>query len=464
MKRFWVCTLLFLFCALITISSQAASLDSYCFYQVGTKAPAAGKDLGQMLPLASVSKVMTSHWALVERGPQYRYPTVIHMRAVGDGRWDIHLAGSRDPYFGKENLHYIISELNKLKITRVRNFTFDEKVKLYWNVRRGFFTGSAQALNTPTWQTVLSILRERAPFLAEYSATRAELKKVGIELIEKPSFQVEKIDVMSSARYNRVYRSTLASIATGLSRTFYSAPLVELIKEMNRNSNNNAANQIFQSLGGPNAYRDFVQKRFGYGPMQILMVNGSGAPFVDNGQTTPRYTDGKKTYNRATCTTVLSIMMHMYRVAKYHKVSFDELLAVPGEHNSNTLDGVYGTESLDGVLMAKTGTIDPTISLAGMASTQKGNVLFYYNMDINEGTPRQIARDQSAARAMIRDKVTKLIQSRFGGGRPVEIERYAGTSFNLTTGPAPLRPVPSFLQNPAFYGMKPSLLLKPQFR
>ncbi len=463
MKRLLVCTLLFSFCVLITIASQAASLDAYCFYPIGAKDPAVGKDLAQLLPLASVSKVLTSHWALVERGPNYRFPTQIFLRPVMDGRWDIHLAGSRDPYFGKENLHYIISELNKMNITKIRNFTIDEKVKLYWDVRRGFFTSTAQALNSPTWQTVLSILRQHSPFLSGYAASRAELKKVGVELVAKPTFTVEKISAMPSSQYNSLFRSDLMSLATGITRTFYSAPLVELVKEMNRNSNNNAANQIFQSLGGPNAYRAFIQRRFGFGPMQIALVNGSGAPFVENGETTPLFVNGQKLYNRATCSSVLSIMNHLYRVAKFYKFSFEDIFAVPGENNSNTLDGVYGTDALDGVLMAKTGTIDPTISLAGLASTKKGDVLFYYNMDINGNSAGQIARDQRSARYMIRDKVTELIQMRFGGGRPVEIERYAGTSFHFGFSSKAVAEIPALLRNP-WNNVQAPILLRPIMR
>lgn len=440
-------------------SAQGATLDSYCFYGLGMNQRPSGQNFDQLLPLASVSKIMTTHWALAQLGSQYRYPTIVHLlQTQKPGVWDIHLTGSRDPFFGKENLHFLISELNKMKITKIRYFTFDEKVKIYWEVRSGGRAIIEYPLNAPEIETVLSELTSHSPFLSGYSATQTALSKVGIELFKKPQFSIEKIAYQSSFSFANSQRRFMPQ----MTKTLFSAPLVEILKEMNRNSNNHAANQIFQSLGGPNAYRRFAWEKLKLASTQIQFVNGTGAPFVANGTTTPLLIGGKKTYNVATCATVLKVLASLDRELKKQNQSYEDIFAIPGERNSNTLDGTYASDDLIGVLMAKTGTVNPSITLAGIASTKAGHVLFSYHMGIieteNEG---RRGADQAQARITIREKVTEMIKKKYGGGQPVKIRAYSGVSYHLQAEPARLT-VPPLLANPWSNWSKPSpLLLKP---
>lgn len=459
LKSFLILATLFFSAFISSWAAQGATLDSYCFYGVGMNQRPSGQNFDQLLPLASVSKIMTTHWALSQLGSQYRYPTVVHMlQTQKPGVWDVHLSGSRDPFFGKENLHFLVSELNKMKITKIRYFTFDEKVKIYWEVRSGDRAIIEYPLNAPEIETVTSELTSHSPFLTGYSATQAALSKAGIELFKKPQFSIEKIAYQSSFSFANSQRRFMPQ----MTKTLYSAPLIEVLKEMNRNSNNHAANQIFQSLGGPNAYRRFVWEKLKLTSTQIQFVNGTGAPFVANGSTTPLLIGGKKTYNIATCATVLKVLASLDRELKKQKQSYENILAIPGERNSNTLDGTYASRDLVGVLMAKTGTVNPSITLAGIASTKAGQVLFSYHMGIiDTENERRRAADQSQARATIREKVTSMINKKFGGGQPIKIRAYSGVSYHLQAEPAQVT-VPPLLANPWWNLNKPSpLLLKP---
>ena len=76
-----------------------------------------------------VSKIFTSYWALSTRGASYRFETLVSLHDLGNGFWNVHLKGSRDPYFGKSSLQVIMANLNQLGIKKIKNLSFDENLK-----------------------------------------------------------------------------------------------------------------------------------------------------------------------------------------------------------------------------------------------------------------------------------------------------------------------------------------------
>jgi hypothetical protein len=91
------------------------------------------------------------------------------------------------------------------------------------------------------------------------------------------------------------------------------------------------------------------------------------------------------------------------------KIELENVMALAGEDPSererSTVSNIYGNEATADALIAKTGTVNPSVTLAGMASTEEGDVYF----GIIYGTNGRKA-DWTAARTKIRGDVMKLFK------------------------------------------------------
>lgn len=381
----------------------AAKLASFCTLKsMDPNAQIEGTNVDKRMPIASVSKVATSWWSVSVKGIDYRFPTAFHVTPAGDGAYDLHIEGSRDPYFGIESMHFAISELNKKGITKINKLTFDENFKFYRTptasaVAIGFYNTSS-----PNSATVLSQLQSSA--LTEGWANTAEYaKKSGASLVAKPVFKVKSIE------FRR--KSEAADTAETKVYTMRSAPLQGLLKEMNRNSNNHAANQIFEHMGGAAKFQEFARKTLNLDESAIRFVNGSG----DRAD----FDDGSK-YNEASCAAMLKIMKNLRAKLIESGKDLQQVMAVAGRDASSTSSRLYGNDVTNGALVAKTGTVSPDITLAGIIHTKEGDYYFMYNMATN-GTKA----DWTAARSQIRTLITNLVR-KYKGGDPM---KYASVSF-----------------------------------
>ena len=110
----------------ILTSNAMAKIITQCS-SVGTNGSILGSsNLNTKYPIASVSKVFTSLWALVKVGGTYRYPTQVYITKLNNGSHDVHLRGSVFPYFDRTMFYFLIGELNKRGITKIQNLTYDE--------------------------------------------------------------------------------------------------------------------------------------------------------------------------------------------------------------------------------------------------------------------------------------------------------------------------------------------------
>jgi D-alanyl-D-alanine carboxypeptidase len=168
---------------------------------------------------------------------------------------------------------------------------------------------------------------------------------------------------------------------------------------MNRNSNNHAANQIFQHFGGGGRFRDFVQKKLDLTDKDIFFVNGSGAPL-----------DPEHYYNKATCSAMIKIMRDLRQTMKKNNGGMKDVAAVVGVDKSSTTSRMYLNSTTDKSVVAKTGTVSPNITLAGLMTTKAGEFFFMYNF-----ATKGSEADWRNARGKIGALLTKEIRSRGGG-------------------------------------------------
>lgn len=389
---------------------NAAVLKSMCHIPADNLESIQGANINERLPIASVSKLITSHWIIKSKGLDYRFRTIIYINPLENDFYDLHFQGSRDPYFGAEKIHYMISELNKRGIKKIRNMTFDENFKFFWfaddtdgkimkPIAVGFYVNSE-----PSKDVVLSQLKAYSNLTSGYGETLAKAKKLKLSMIENPEFLVQNIDFLSNSEFLQTQKTQVFSIASRDIRT--------VLKEMNRNSNNHAANQIFEHLGSAKAYSQFIKNTLNLTSNEILMRNGSGDR-VDTAQ------GGR--YNESTCSATLKIIIDLHTELQKNKSNLGQVATIIGT-NSGNATSLYSNSKTNYSVVAKTGTVNPSIALGGYASTQKGLIYFMYIVN-PEG-------NDSEARSIIKSQLTKLIENN-GGPKPIN-----GQSFSFFTADA----------------------------
>ncbi|RPJ74571.1 MAG: hypothetical protein EHM20_10390, partial [Alphaproteobacteria bacterium] len=108
---------------LLDKSKLPSSEQSYCYTDEQGKLQ--GENLDKQVRLASVSKLMTSLWAMEVLGPEYRYDTKLFIKGN-----HLHIVGSMDPFMGNEKMFFLVSQLNDLGFTKFDKVTFDKIIQI----------------------------------------------------------------------------------------------------------------------------------------------------------------------------------------------------------------------------------------------------------------------------------------------------------------------------------------------
>ena len=127
----------------------------------------------------------------------------------------------------------------------------------------------------------------------------------------------------------------------------------------------------------------FLSKSINADKNEFNFVNGSGYPEEINGQ---------KIYNSATCYTVINVNKKLYEVAAAQNLGLRYILPVAGldshADGDSTVTHIYSNNLTSGSLVAKTGTISNSVSLAGAVLTQ--DELVYFHISTTTGDYLQI--------------------------------------------------------------------------
>lgn len=358
----------FLICS-AALQAHAGKLASLCVLPENSK-EIKGFNVDKRLPLASVSKLITSLWATTAKGADSRFTTLFYVAPVaGTDAYDVHLKGSLDPYFTEQSLHFLVSRLNQLNVFKIRNLTFDENFKFYFNVNgkqripqtKGLFNpvDSQRRLTDPSPELVKIILSDKSQWLKNYNKTLAIYKN---DFVHNPKLAIQSIDYLPSAQFKPIKPS-------GFIR---SVELVNQLKMMNWNSNNHAANMIFQSLGGKEKFDKWIANDLKLNPQDINFVNGSGNNNTFDG------TAG--VYNSATCGAIVRSIKALKKSLEVQKRNLEDAVAVVGADHGATVSRYEKNIGINDGVIAKTGTINSNVALAGMISTKKGNFFFSINV------------------------------------------------------------------------------------
>lgn len=389
----------FVFLILSAGTALASSLHSYCLLNESSPTAIHGYETELKLPIASVSKLLTSYWALQSLGTKYRFLTTVFYKKNSDKSADVHFQGGNDPFFGKEILHYTISELNKIGIKSVRQISFDENFKFRWSVTNSQTAVGTYKIESPTPDDVLNQFLKAKNLTLDYAKTLTFAKSQSIQMVPAAQLLVKSYAFLKSIDFDaREFQFIQIK----------SSPLPILLKEMNRNSNNYSANIIFEFLGGAKKFKSFIERRLSYTSDDIEFYNGSGDRFDS---------DEIKYYNSAKCSVILRVLVDLESILSNLNLKFEDIASVVGADSTSVASSLYKNEVTENSVIAKTGTVDPAILLAGTISTKKGKVYFMYNMKTN-GT----RRDWREAQRKIKLQITSLIQNTYNGGVPIKYE------------------------------------------
>jgi len=326
--------------------------QSYCFINPETN-KVEGLNVDLKIRLASVSKLVTSLWAVDVLGGDHRFNTKLYIHGK-----DLHIAGSWDPFFGDEKAFYLLSQLNELGFTEFDNITFDKNLIVY----PGAQTHSdeypllnkdiikkylSQYFNTQNWSGI---------YKEEYKRI-ASLSKKG-KFLPMVSFSAKNISFVEN--------NPLIEQTETRELTLTSPPLHKYIKEINIKSNNYASHTLFRFLGGEKELTKYLSEKHNVVDGETHFYTGSGLPSVLNGVRRDNYSN---------CQTMLDLISELKNSAISNQLELEDLVAVPGSDAGTFRNRIISSE-IKNAVVAKTGTLMHTSTLAGAMNTQKGYSFF----------------------------------------------------------------------------------------
>ena len=365
---------------LSTYKVTPANEQSYC-YTDGLGA-LQGKNVDLQIRLASVTKLLTSLWAIEEKGIDYRYDTKLFIKGN-----NLHIQGSYDPFLSNEKMLFLISQLNTLGYTHFDKITYDKNIQINPNAqlhtdqyplitRDSNGKNLKMYFNTASWTTA---------FWSEYDRLASMAKKD--RFLNDVNFSVDTVE------YSGV--NPLGEDAKVLTLT--SPKLYQYLKEIHVKSNNYSSHTIFQDLGGVVKFQKFLADRFSLTEDQIKLYNGSGLPTI---------TSGVRYDNYATCRIMADLISELKASAERQQKDISDIVAVPG-NDAGTFRNRLNSTDYKNTFVAKTGTLMHTSTLAGAMSTQKGYSFFgIFNQTTDAVGAKQVQND-----------MVKIIMDEMGGSR-----------------------------------------------
>ena len=398
---------MFIFISLSVSISFGARLNTQCTRNAATGL-IEGLNIEKPYTIASVTKVFTTHWAITRLGPKYRFSTQVHVTPIAPGIYDVHLSGVMFPYFDKTFYQFLIAELNRIGVTKINFLTYDE-----------FFVYSSNMRTNPTLahgndsQTLVEIMRELRQDTTNIN--------VGMTALSAKASALEGVKLPKSVTINirDIHHKPRAEFMPSAQTVTYELKSTELyrtLKELNRNSHNFAADTMFGRLSQSEDHADFLTERLNVPRNEFSIYNGSGYPVL---------IDNQKMYNEASCRVVVEMMADLRHQMQMNGLEFQDIMAVAGKDSDadgrSTVTQIYGSEQTNGALIAKTGTVNNTVTLGGMVSTENENIFFHTSFAVQD-----TAADRRVAYDKIKDFIiTRLIRSNKKGN----LDKYVAKTF-----------------------------------
>jgi len=356
---------------------------SYCY--INEDGNIEGNQENLLLPLASVSKIFTSLWALNKLGDEnYQFHTTFFYSKKLNR---IHIQGDGDPLMGERKIWWIITNLNKLGIQHVSKITFDEKFLFFPSIFENHHYEHSRISNGikyfgPYVSSLTAVKNNLMTYFNTQLLSTSQKKLLVVHAKNFPSAIKTNlnfsVDAISYSKENPISEDDTIPIQ------FPSAPLKDLLKFINTYSNNPASDLLFNFLGGATGLIQFLQdSKIIEDQNEANFFTGSGIPLTITKDNTSR-----RNVNKTSCKTVLKVITQLSLLAQGQNADqFDDFL-IPDKNSFSPLFDWLPVAGLEGTLkkniswsrsvIGKTGSLRDGRMLAGTISSQTGERLFTF--------------------------------------------------------------------------------------
>jgi len=290
------------------------------------------------LSAASLTKVATSLVALSTFGPNHRFVTTIGTTGSiknGTLQGDLVIQGDQDPFFVWEEAFALGNLLNQLGIKRVTGKLVIAG-KFYMNYESNPLKSGnllKQAINSSFWT---------APAATQFQSL-------------PPGTPQPKVVIDGAVQVVSVPPSNVKSLVRHSSPT-----LADLLKKMNRYSNNKMAEMIATSVGGAKQVAQKAATAAGVPQGEIQLVNGSGLSPL----------------NKISPRAVVALFLALDRYLKPLNMTIGDVLAVVGQDQ-----GILNQRKLPPLAVVKSGSLDNVSALAGALPTKDKGIVWFAIMN-----------------------------------------------------------------------------------
>ncbi len=296
---------------------------------------------------ASTMKLITAAAALTKLGSAFRFETTLYADAIVNGRVEgnVYLKGKADPVLQEGDLEKMVIALRDAGVQSVAGGIVVDETYLD-AVREG-----------PGWMWDDKPLRLSA--LALRGGT-VEDRALACGIVLKAMLQQAGIVVNGEVSHGTVPSGAVV-IATHLS-----PPLMDILRLMNKPSDNVIAELIFKTLGAEVKGEPGTWQKGRQVIGEFLGEMGSGFRIVDG--------SGLSRYNLVTAELLVNLLVFVYND---FELMPDYVASLPIAGVDGTLKNRMRGMRAEKVLRAKTGTLSGVSALAGYTATADGEVLAF---------------------------------------------------------------------------------------
>jgi serine-type D-Ala-D-Ala carboxypeptidase/endopeptidase (penicillin-binding protein 4) len=327
-------------------------------------------------PLASLSKVILTAWALQVLGPEYRFETTWSLKKVSDGDsqsdgvYDAYLKSNYDPIMNIEKMFYMLNVLKSKGVKRIRNLVIDETTRVFLSVLNNpHFSNYDAPVSVNKSVENLQIILNSKNWGPQSMEARNNLNQYAFQknmvLTIPDFFSVDKVEYLESSKIDQSKYDQQVKVK--------SATLSKYLKEINVNSNNYMSDTLFNILGGTVKFKQFQTKILKINENDLSMLTGSGLPVTQI---------SLRSDNKGTCISVLKTLKFLKLLAVQLNLNLGHVLLNPQQD-----DGTFTSESqfsFNNSVVLKTGRLleVTALNLAGMAqlkSDLSGDRTLYFS-------------------------------------------------------------------------------------
>ncbi len=319
----------------------------------------------QKYPLASVSKLFLTAWALNVLGPEFKFTSEWYFKKLNDGRYDVYFHANYDPVLNIEKMLYMISVLQSKGITQIRQLVIDESTRVFLSVLNNPHYESTE---TPVGMTQsvqnLKTILNSSNWGQQTAQARQNLQSYFFQ--KKQSIQVAQKFQLENAIYIEKSKINLSEYSDKI--IFPSVSLKKYLKEINVESNNYISDSLFSVLGGSQKFKKFQTEVLKISESELSILTGSGLPIDQFGIAANNY---------GTCLSVLKVLKFNHLLAEQLNVNLGSILLNAGL-DKGTFESNQPLNFQSNVVL-KTGRLMnvPALNVAGIVSLKNKNSLYF---------------------------------------------------------------------------------------